>query len=401
MAEDKIKLTAIEEDETQGIKFKVAQSEEEDQDDAEDQEDEDQEDQDDADGNEDEDDSDDDSQDDSSDDDSDDADDDSDEDDDGSSDDIDEEEEDEDLDEEDEEEEDDDYEDDDVDEDDIVDYEELPESVQTYIDFLEETGGSLEDFVRINQDFTKLPQEQVIRDYIRTQNPYFDEADVEFEMERLFGIDEDVDSDADIRKKKVAKKRYYGEAMKHFEDQRGKWKADLVSRSGELPQEVQEAVAFKQQYDQQQQQVSKKTEASRRSFVKQTDKLLGKGFKGFEVQLGEETVTYKPENVRKVKEQNLNVNNLLNRFLDKDGNVSDVAGYHRALAVASDPEAFAQHFFELGKAAMAEEDAEDSKNIQMNPRQRKAKPKGKSPFGFKVVDDDAPKKKGRITFKNY
>lgn len=287
-----------------------------------------------------------------------------------------------------------------VDDDEVVDYNELPESVQKYIDFLEETGGSLEDFVRINQDFSKLPQEQVIRDYIKEQNPYYDEADVEFEMERLFGIDEDIDSDSDIRQKKVAKKRYYGEAIKHFEEQKGKWKADLVSRSGELPKDVQEAVSFKQQYEKQQQEVSKRTEASRRSFVKQTDKLLGKDFKGFEVQLGDEKVIYKPENVRKVKEQNLNVNNLLNRFLDKDGNVSDVSGYHRALAVASDPEAFAQHFYELGKAAMLEEDAKDSKNVQMEPRLQKPKPKSDGPK-FKLVEDSASKPKGKITFRNY
>jgi hypothetical protein len=317
----------------------------------------------------------------------------------GSSD-LDEEEEDEEDDVEDLEDEEEEDEEDDVEDDDIVDYKELPENVQKYLDFLEETGGSFEDFVKINQDFSKLPQDQVIRDYIRQNNPYFDEADVEFEMEKLFGIDEEADSEYEIRAKKVAKKRYYGEAIKYFENQKGKWKADLVSRSSELPKEVQEAVAFKQQYEQQQQAVIKKTEESRRSFVKQTNKLLGKDFKGFEVKLGDETVTYKPENVRKVKEQNLNVNNLLNRFLDKDGNVSDVAGYHRALAVASDPEAFAQHFFELGKAAMAEEDAKDSKNIQMKPRQQKAKPKGKS-TKFKLVDDESSSNKGKIRFRNY
>lgn len=286
----------------------------------------------------------------------------------------------------------------DIDDDDVVDYEELPEAVQKLLDFIEETNGSVEDFVRINQDFSKLPQDQIIRDYIKQKNPQFDESDIDFEMEELFGIDEDADSERDIRKKKVARKKYYGEALKYFQGEQEKWKTELGS-SAVISPEAQEAIDFKQQYEQQQQQTSKKVEASRRSFVKSTDKLLGKDFKGFEVKLGDDKVLYKPENVTKVKEQNLNVNNLLNKFLDKDGNVSDVAGYHRALAVASDPESFAQHFYELGKAAMAEEDAKDSKNIKQKPRQTQPSPKTKQPK-FKFLDDGSSNK-GLIKLKDY
>lgn len=287
---------------------------------------------------------------------------------------------------------------DDYDEDDVADYEELPEAVQRYLDFYEDTGGSFEDFFRINQDFTKLPHDQVIRDFIRSENPFFDDEDVDYEMERLFGYDPEVDSDRDIKQKTVAKKRYYGQAIKSLQAQQDQYKANLASGAAMSP-EAQEAIQFRQQYEAQQQKASKEIEASRSSFVKKTDKLLGKEFKGFEVQLGEEKVLYKPENVKKVKEQNLNVNNLLNRFLDKKGNVSDVAGYHRALAVASDPEGFAQHFFELGKAAMAEEDAKDSKNVSMGPRKVQSKPKTKQPT-FRFLDDDKSSK-GPIKLKNY
>ena len=283
-------------------------------------------------------------------------------------------------------------------EDDVVDYEDLPESVQKYIDFLEETGGSIEDFVRINKDPSTLPQNDVIKTYLKSQNPYLDDEDVEYEMSKMFSYDEDLDSDEEIREKKLAAKKYYGQGLKYLQEQRDKYKAELASGSNLSP-DVKEAVEFKQRYEQQQQESSKKVEESRRSFVKQTEKLLGKDFKGFEVKLGDETVLYKPENVSKVKEQNLNVNNLLGKYLDNDGNVTDIAGYHKMLAVASNPEAFAQHFYELGKAAMAEEDAKESKNINMAPRQGRPAPKNDK-AKFKFIEDN-PFSNGLIKLKDY
>lgn len=283
-------------------------------------------------------------------------------------------------------------------EDDVVDYEDLPESVQKYIDFLEETGGSIEDFVRINKDPSTLPQNDVIKTYLKSQNPYLDDEDVEYEMSKMFSYDEDLDSDEEIREKKLAAKKYYGQGLKYLQEQRDKYKAELASGSNLSP-DVKEAVEFKQRYEQQQQESSKKIEESRRSFVKQTEKLLGKDFKGFEVKLGDETVLYKPENVSKVKEQNLNVNNLLGKYLDNDGNVTDIAGYHKMLAVASNPEAFAQHFYELGKAAMAEEDAKESKNINMAPRQGRPAPKNDK-AKFKFIEDN-PFSNGLIKLKDY
>jgi hypothetical protein len=285
-----------------------------------------------------------------------------------------------------------------LDDEEIVDYDELPESVQKYIDFLEETGGSIEDFVRINQDYTKLPQNDVIKQYLKIQNPYLDDADIDYEMERLFSYDEDLDSEQEIREKKVAQKKYYGEAVKALQEQQAKYKVELGSST--ISPEAKEALEFKQQYETQQQETSKKVEESRRSFVKQTDKLFGKDFKGFEVQVGDEKILYKPENVSKVKEQNLNVNNLLSKFLDNEGNVKDVAGYHKMMAVASNPEAFAQHFYELGKAAMAEEDARDSKNISMKPRQGQPAPKTDKPK-FRFLDEGGSSNKGFIKFKDY
>lgn len=285
-----------------------------------------------------------------------------------------------------------------IEDEEVVDFEELPESVQKFLDFHNDTGGSLEDFVNINQDLSKLPQDEVISRFLKTKYPSLDNEDIQYEIESRFGEEED-DTEADIRRKKVEKKKFYADALKTLERNAEKYKTELGSSKG-LPAEAVEAIEFKKNFESQQQQQSKQMSAVRSSFVKQTNKLLGKNFKGFEVKVGEETHLYKPENVSKVKEQNLDVNNFLGRFLDKDGSVKDVEGYHKSLAIASDPEGYAQHFYELGKAAMLEEESKDSKNVQTKPRGNQPKPKSKQPK-FKFLDGDSSTRSGKIKLKNY
>lgn len=282
---------------------------------------------------------------------------------------------------------------------DVVDFEDLPESVRTYLDFFEETGGSLQDFLQINRDFDSLPQDDVVREYLRKSNPYLDSDDIEFELETRFAIKPE-DSDAEVRAKKVAKKKFYGEAMKSLKEAGVKYKADLGS-SAALPQQAREAIKFQQDFKAQTDAAAKAQASQVSSFVKESKKVLGKDFKGFEVKVGENTFIYKPSDVRKTREQNLNVNNLLSQFTDKKGNVTDVEGYHKALTFASNPEAVAQHFFELGKAAQVEDGVKDSKNIKMNPRQTQAK-KNTSTQKFKFVEVDTNKSKNtKIKLRNY
>ena len=286
--------------------------------------------------------------------------------------------------------------------DDVVDYDELPEAVQKYLDFFEETGGSLQDFAAVNRDFDSLPQDDVIREFMRKQNPYLDQDDIDYEMESRFGINEE-DSDAEVRAKKVAKKKFYGEAMKTLKAEGEKYKADLGS-SAALPQQAKEALEFKQSFEARQAEAAKQqkaVEARVNSFVSKSKKVLGKDFKGFEVKVGDDTYTYKPSNVTKTREENLNVNNLLGKFTDKEGNVTDVVGYHKALTFASNPDAVAAHFIEIGKAMQAEAETKGSKNIKQNPRQVHGK-KDNSKAKFKFVDvDGSMSKNAKIKLRNY
>lgn len=285
----------------------------------------------------------------------------------------------------------------------VVDYDELPEVVQKFLDMYEDTGGAatLEDFLFVNQDFSKLDQDDVIRRYLKQQNPALDAEDIAFEMEERFGFDADTDDDRDIRRKKVDKKKFYGEALRALEDQKKKYGADLASRQkAQISPEAVEAVEFKKRIESERAEQDKIYQEVRSSFIKQTNKELGKDFKGFEVKVGDETLSYKPGDLRKIKEQNLDVNNLLSKFLDKRGGVKDVVGYHRALAFASDPDGVAKHFYELGRAAAIEEEAKEGKGFKQAPRKVQEAPKPKNAPKFRFLSEDE-NKNSKIRLKDY
>jgi hypothetical protein len=282
------------------------------------------------------------------------------------------------------------------DDNDVVDYDELPEAVQRYLDFHEETGRSLEDFIKAQTKWDDKPQEQVIREYYQRINPNLDAEDINFDLEDSFGFDEYIDDERTIQRKKIAKKKFYSEALKELNAENAKYGTVLES-SASIPQSAKEAIAFKEQFEAQQAASSKELDAKRDYFVKETDKVLSKDFKGFEIDLGEGVkATYKPENIQKTKEQNLNVNNLLSKFTDKDGNITDVQGYHMALTFASDPAAVAKHFYEMGQADNADKDARKAKNIDMGTRQVN---QPRSTGGFKVRAVDVGEQKQRATSK--
>lgn len=276
--------------------------------------------------------------------------------------------------------------------DDAVDYYDLPDHVQKYLDFFEETGGSLQDFLAVNQDFDSMSEEDVIREYMLTNPEYkdFSAEEIEDEIQELFAFDEDIDDKNDVRRKKREKKRFHQEALTSLKAQAEKYRADLGS-SAASP-EAKEALEFKRQYDENMTRAQQESEARVKAFQKDTEKVFGKDFKGFEVKVGDQAYLFKPEDVKKQKQENLNLNNLLMRFADKEGNITDAAGYHKAITAASNPDAFAAHFFELGKAAALEEDAKTSKNVKTEVR--RSQPQRGGNEKFKIVD---PFGEGRST----
>ena len=78
----------------------------------------------------------------------------------------------------------------------------LPENIQKLVDFMDETGGSLEDYVRLNTDISKLDTTDVLDEYYRQTKPHLSGEERSFLLEETFSYDEEVDDPKDIKRKK-------------------------------------------------------------------------------------------------------------------------------------------------------------------------------------------------------
>jgi hypothetical protein len=267
----------------------------------------------------------------------------------------------------------------------------LPEDVEAFYKFKKETGRSLSDFYELNRDFSSMNDDQILKKFYSENNPSLDSEDVDFELKEKFGYDSDMDEERIIRRKTVDKKKEVAKAKEYFSKQQEQYKAPLESSEPIVPEGEREMYNEWKQSQEGASEQQAKIAKSRENFSTSTNELFSNNFEGFEFKLGdaesEKTVMYNIENVDKVKEQQMDVSNFINKHLDDNGDLVDPAAYHRALNVAMNPDAFAKHFYNLGAAEAIEGNVKDSKNIDMSPRKTN---EGVKDSGFKVsaVDND-------------
>lgn len=263
---------------------------------------------------------------------------------------------------------------------------ELPEEVEKYLQFKNETKRGLKDFVKANEDISDYKEEALLREYYKQSNPELDDSDISFLIEDRFNIDESVDTDTDIKKKSLDKKQELHKAKQYFEQTREKYKAPLESSLENLPEEAKEAVTFYKQYNDEKSKEQEVINSQRETFEKKTSKFFGEEFKGFEFKIGDKTLNFKPKDKKEVVEKQMNLNNFIQSFLDDKGVLKDAKQYHTALNMAMNPEAYAKFFYEQGKADAVNQVVTDGKNIDMNVRTKvdSSKPGMK----FKVVDSN-------------
>ena len=263
----------------------------------------------------------------------------------------------------------------------------LPDGVDKLLKFMEDTGGSLEDYVKMNRDVSQLPDGEVLREYYAQSKPW-DQTDINEYMEDQFTFDEELDDPRDIRAKKRAFKEELYNARKFFETNKEKYYADLkLSRTQEIPQEYQEAYSnynnYKQELDANQQ-LSK-------VFLDRTEKVFSDDFKGFDFQVGDNKFRYKVANVSETKKMQADISNFVKPYMNDRGEISDAKGYHKALFAARNADKLAQHFYEQGRADALRTSAKEAKNINMDPRQEGAI-KTSTGQKFKVVSGDSSSK---------
>ena len=233
----------------------------------------------------------------------------------------------------------------------------LPENVEKLVAFMEETGGTIEDYTRLNADYSNVDDKTLLKEYYKKNKPYLDNSDVELLLED-FDYDEDIDEERDIRKKKLAFKEEVAKAKSFLEETKSKYYDEIKLRPG-VTQEQQKAMDFFNRYNKEQ----KQAEQQHQMFKDNTKKLFSDDFKGFDISVGEKKYKYNIQNKDKVAENQSNITNLVGKFLDENGNVKDVNGYHKAIYAAENVDKIAAHFYEQGKADAVKDVVNKSKNL--------------------------------------
>ena len=272
----------------------------------------------------------------------------------------------------------------------------LPENVEKLVDFMKETGGTLQDYVRLNADYSNVDSDTLLTEYYKQTKSHLDAAEIDFLMEDSFQFDEDLDEERDIRKKKLAKKEEVAKAKKFLEGLKDKYYSEIKLRPGMSP-EQKEASEFFNRYNENQ----KIAEQQHSAFKESTKQMFTQDFKGFDFKLGEKTFRYGIQNVEKVADRQSNINNLIGKFLNDKGEVVDTKGYHKAIYAAENVDTIAKHFYEQGKADAVKDVVAKSKNTSLEARS--TAPSEVTVGGFKVraiSGVDSSKLKIKKTFNN-
>jgi len=273
----------------------------------------------------------------------------------------------------------------------------IPENLQKVVDFMEETGGSLEDYVRLNQDYSSYDDMTVLREYYKQTKSHLTSDEVEFLIEDSFSYDEEVDEERDIKKKKIALKEQVANAKSHLDGQKSKYYEEIKAGSRLTP-EAKKAMDFFNRYNKESEETQKIAEQQTNTFKLKTKQVFNDKFKGFEYNVGDKKYRFNVKNAGEVKETQSDINNFVKKFLNKNNEMSDAKGYHKSLFTAMNPDAIANHFYEQGKADAIKDSIAKAKNVNMDPRQSFSNDNTSGPK-VRVLSDDSPSFKFKIKNK--
>ena len=272
---------------------------------------------------------------------------------------------------------------------------ELPENIQKVVDFMNETSGSLEDYVKLNQNYEDLDAEQLLKEYYADTKPHLDKEDIEFLMEDKFLYDEDMDEERDIKRKKLARREELAKARAHLTGLKDKYYEEI--RGGaKLAPEQKKAVEFFNRYTKEKETATQLAKKQSEVFLNKTENVFNQDFKGFDYQVGDKKFRFKVKDAPSIKETQSDINNFVKKFLDKDNAMSDAAGYHKGLFTAMNADSIANHFYEQGKADAMKTSITNSKNIQMGARGVHEDVKAPNGWSVRSVDSGGSDSKLRI-----
>ena len=245
----------------------------------------------------------------------------------------------------------------------------LPENIQKVIDFMNETGGTLDEYVRLNQDYSNVDDNTLLREYYKQTKSHLTDDEISFMMEDQFAFDEEADDEKDIKRKKLALKEQVANAKSHLEGLKSRYYEEIKA-GVKLTPDQQKAIDFFNRYNEASEENQKVVEEQRNVFTSKTEKLFNDEFKGFEYNVGDKKYRFNVKDADKVKSNQSDLNNFVGKFLDKKQQLMDPQGYHKALFTANNPDAIANHFYQQGKADAIKESMAKAKNVDMSPNQQ-------------------------------
>jgi hypothetical protein len=264
--------------------------------------------------------------------------------------------------------------------------EDLPEDVSAFLKYKKETGRGINDFINLNKDYDSLDQDTLLFDFYKEQNKGLDSEDIRFEIESKFSFDEDFDEEKDVKKKQLAKKKELAKAKEYFNNLKEQYKVPLESSESFVPKEERDAYNAYREYRETTTASEQEQERRSKYFADKTTELFSDKFEGFKFNMDENSkLVYKPAESQELLKEQSTLNNFVNKFLNDDGYLQDAELFHRAIAVASNPEKFAKFFYEKGKSEAVEGVAKESKNIEMTRQATSVTPTQ----GFQVRSVDA------------
>jgi len=239
----------------------------------------------------------------------------------------------------------------------------LPENVEKLVAFMRETGGSVEDYVVLNKDYSQYDEGLLVREYYKKTRPNLTDDEVSFLMEDNFRFDEEVDEERFVKKQKLKYKEEVAKARTFLDTMKSKYYDEIKLRPS-ITKEQQKAMDFFNRYNDEQSSMQEK----RNMFINNTKDYFQEKFEGFDFEVGDKKFRYKVSNTRDIADNQIDINKFSNKFMDENGNVTDYAGYHKALYTARNADKIAHHFYEQGKADATRDIVQNSKNINQDPR---------------------------------
>ena len=262
---------------------------------------------------------------------------------------------------------------------------EYPEDIQKLMQFMEETNGTLEDYVNLNRDYSKMNNTSLVYEYYKNTKPHLDNEDLNFLMQKEFAYDEEVAEPSEIKAKQLAFKEELYKAQKHFNDSKEKYYADLkLRKQNEVPEEYKEAYDFYNEATK----IQERAEKLKNTFDTRTNSFFSDDFKGFDFKVGEKKYRFKVDNKENIKNAQSTIDNFIKPYLNKEGEMEKVGEYHKALFTARNADKLASHFYEQGRADAIKESVKKSKNLDMSPRSEGAAPQNPN-SKVRVVESDS------------